>query len=228
MTGSVAQPRYPRLRFPQIFIGVSRRDQRAVVHSERSPTRGASMSRLTKVLIAAAAAAVAALAVVVLPAIGDAGTKGTEKGNPGVSTLAACLATHGLPGAPSTGPELKVWLGDKARNPDRVGAAMAACQQDVPDGGAPERDVQAMISCVRSHGIDAPTAPGDFKQWMGEQQQAGASKALQDALAACKVSLPQAKSGGSGARDCGAPPEKPASPADKRKQRARPSHSNGT
>ena len=187
------------------------------------------MSRFTTTLAAAVTAALAAIAVVTLPAIGDAGGTGTENNNPDLSALASCLAAHGLPGAPTTGPELKVWLGDKARDPDRVGAAMAACQQDVPDGGAPGPDVQAMISCVRSHGIDAPTAPGDFKQWMGEQQQAGASKALQDALVACKGALPPAaKSGGSGARDCGAPAENPGSPADKPKQPAPPSNTNGT
>jgi hypothetical protein len=185
------------------------------------------MSRLKMTLLAAAAAALVATAVVALPAIGASGTNGAEPGD--LSALASCLAAHGLPGAPTTGPELKVWLGDEARDPDRVGAAMAACQQDVPDGGAPGPDVQALISCMRSHGIDAPTAPDEFKQWMSEQQQAGASKALQNALVACKSALPPAaKPGGSGAPDCGAPAEKPGPPTDKPKRPAPPTDTNGT
>ena len=187
------------------------------------------MSRFTTTLVAAATAALAALAVVTLPAIGDAGGTGTKKDNPDLGALATCLAAHGLPGAPTTGTELKAWLGDKARDPDRVGAAMAACQQYVPEGGGQGPDFQTIISCVRGHGIDAPTAPGDFKQWIGEQQQAGASKALQDALAACKAALPPAaKSGGSGAPDCGTPAQKPGSPTDKPRQPATPTNTNGT
>ena len=188
------------------------------------------MSRFMTTLIAAATAAIAAVAVVALPATGDSGTNGTRSDTSGVSAPAACLAAHGLAGAPTTGPELKAWLADKTRtDPDRVGPAMDACQSSVPDGGAPGPEAQAMISCVRSHGIDAPTAPGDFKRWIGEQQQAGASKALQNALIACKSALaPATKAPAPAKPDCGAPAGTGAPPAHKPKQPASPSDTNGT
>jgi len=187
------------------------------------------MSKFTKTLIAAAAAAGAAFAVVALPAIGDAGSSGTTRDNSDVSTLAACLAAHGLAGAPTAGPELKAWLGGKARaNPDRVGPAMDACQSSVPQSGAPGPEAQAMISCVRSHGIAAPTAPGDFKRWIGEQQQAGASKALQDALIACKAALaPATKAPAAAKPGCGATGQTGGPPAAKPKQPASARDTNG-
>jgi hypothetical protein len=189
------------------------------------------MSRFTTTLIAAAAAATAALAVVALPAIGAGGSTGPGKDNPDVSAFAACLATHGLTGAPTTARELKVWLGSKeAADPSGVKAAIAACDRSVPDLGAPGPDVQAMISCVRSHGIDAPTAPDDFKRWVGRQQQrAGVSKALSQALIACKMALaPDAKAPVPAKPDCGAPTERIGPPADKPKQPASPNNTNGT
>ena len=191
------------------------------------------MNRSMTFLIATAAAATAAivaLAVVALPAIGDAGTTGTSGDNSDVSALGACLAAHGLTGAPSNGPDLKVWLADKTRsNPDRVGAAMDACQSSVPDSSSPGPEVQAMIRCLRSHGIDAPTAPGDFKRWFGEQQQAGTSKALENALIACKSALaPDTKAPAAAKPDCGATAGTSGQPADKPKQPAAPSDTNGT
>ena len=189
------------------------------------------MSRFTTTLIAAGAAAIAALTLVALPAIGDSGTKGTEKDNPDLSAFAACLATHGLKGAPTTGRELKAWLPSKeAADPRGVKAAIAACKPSVPDSGAPAGpDVQAMMTCVRSHGIDAPTAPADFKRWFGEQQRAGVSKALEDALIACKMALaPDAKAPVPAKPGCGAPAEKTQPPADKPKRPPSRSDTNGT
>ncbi len=186
------------------------------------------MSRFTMTLLAAAAAAAVATAVVALPAIGDSATNGAQQTDQ--STLAACLAAHGLAGAPTTAPELKAWLAEKeGADPDRVKAAIDACSPSGHSGSAPGPDVQHMISCVRSHGIDAPTAPEDFKRWVGEQPQAGASKALDDALIACKKALaPAATLGGPGKPDCGAPAEKTLPPADKPKQAASVSNANST
>jgi hypothetical protein len=168
-------------------------------------------------VLAAAAAALAAAAVVALPAIGDSGTTSTDQG-PDVSGLAACLAKHGLPGAPTTAPDLKPWLA--VQDPDAVGAAINACKDKVPEDSAPGPDAATMIACVRSHGIDAPTTPADFKRWVAEQQQAGRSKALDDALVACKIApAPQDKADNAGKPACGAPTDtrpaaKPATPGD--------------
>jgi cytochrome c553 len=189
------------------------------------------MSRFTTTLITAVAAAIAAVAVVALPAIGGAGTKGTEKNNPDVSALAACLATHGLKGAPTTGRELKAWLASKeAADPRGVKTAIAACKGSVPDSGAPAGpDAQALITCLRSHGVDAPTAPDEFKPWLAEQQRGGGSKALDDALTACNMPLtPDAKAPAPSKPDCGAPAGKTGPPVEKPKQPASPSDTNGT
>jgi hypothetical protein len=168
------------------------------------------------VLAAAAAAALAAATVVALPAIGDSGTTGTDQ-RPDAIGLAACLAKHGLPGAPTTAAELKPWLA--GQDPRVIGPAIDACKSSTPEESAPGPDPATIIACVRSHGIDAPTAPADFKRWLGEQQ-AGRSKALDDALIACKITpAPQDKTDNAGRADCGAPTDKrtaakPATPGD--------------
>lgn len=178
------------------------------------------MNRFTMTLLAAAAAAVVATAVVVLPAIGDSGTKGTGK-DPDVSDLSACLARHGLPGAPTTGLELKQWLaGKQNQDPRAVQAALDACQPSGHAASPSGPEAARMSACLRSHGLDAPTAPADFKRWVGEQQQADRSKALDDALGACKMALaPQGKAGDAGKSDRGettdkAPAAKPETPDD--------------
>lgn len=189
------------------------------------------MRKFKTTLIAAALAATAALAVVALPAIGDAGNTGPGTNNPDVSAFAACLATHGLTGAPTTGRELKAWLASKeAADPSGAKAAMAACDRSVPDLGTTEPDVQTMITCVRSHGIDAPTAPDDFKGWVGQQQQrAGVSNAVSDALVACKLAVaPDAKAPLLAKPDCGAQAEKTGPPADKPKRPSSPGVTKGT
>jgi hypothetical protein len=171
------------------------------------------MSTFTTTLsAAAAAAALAATAVVALPAIGDSATKTVQP--TGQSGLAACLAAHGLRGAPATGPELKAWLADKkAAAPARVKSGTDACAR----GNAPGPDIQQIIACVHSHGIDAPTTPEEFKRWVGEQRQAAASKTLDNALLACKAALALAANPGGPAKPnqsaratkTGPPAEKP-------------------
>jgi hypothetical protein len=181
------------------------------------------MSKRMTAVIAAATAALAALAVVALPAIGDSGSKATGKDDPNLSALAACLSAHGLSGAPTTGPELKTWLAAKTNtDPDLVGTAMDACQSRVPDGG-PGPEVQAMITCVRSHGIDAPAAPDDFKRWLGDQEQAGPSKAVQDTLIACKAAPPDQTKPAAGAKSDCAPAgatRSSSSPAERKRRSA--------
>jgi hypothetical protein len=165
------------------------------------------------VLAAAAAAALTATAVVALPAIGDSGkTKtdqtGSDQGRD-VSDLATCLAAHGLPGVPSTAATLKPWLADKeAQDPGAVKAALDACQASAPDDGAARPDAAKLIACVRSHGFDPPTAPVDFKRWVGEHHQAG-DQALDDAVVACNdAQAPQNKTGDPGKSDGTSPPGK--------------------
>jgi hypothetical protein len=165
------------------------------------------MSRFMLALVAAATAAVAAVAVIALPAIGD-------DSSPDVDAFATCLRAHGLPGAPSDPTALKPWIaGRQADNPLAVKRAMVACDHTLPDKpDVSERgpDANTVIACVRRHGIDAPTDPLAFKQWLGRQLSTDSSS-VRDALDACKLSLdPGTKPG---APKCVAPDEKP--PADK-------------
>jgi hypothetical protein len=200
--------------FRQFFIGASRCDQSALVDCDRNPTRGAAMSRFMLALVAAATAAVAAIAVVALPAIGDDNTS-----HPDIDAFVACLRAHGLPGAPSDPVTLKPWLASKdAGDPLTVKRAMKACDNTLPSKpavSAPGPDIDTVIACVRRQGIDAPTAPMEFKQWLGRQQSADSSP-VRAALQACKLALDPGPKPGAG--KCVAPADKPPAddpPADK-------------
>jgi hypothetical protein len=207
--------------FRHFFIGASRRDQRALVDCDRNPTRGAAMSRFMLALVAAATAAVAAIAVVALPAIGD-----DNNSNSDFDAFATCLRAHGLPGAPNDPAALKPWLaGQESDNPLAVKRAMLACDNTLPSKPAVRErapDANAVIACVRSHGIDAPTDPMAFKQWLGRQESADSSP-VRAALQACNVALdPGPKPG---AEKCVAPADKPPAdnpPADKPPAKSEP------
>lgn len=167
------------------------------------------MSRFTMALVAAAVAAIAAVAVVALPAIGDDG--GSPNG------FAACLRAHGLPGAPSDPTALKPWLASQeGDNAAALKAAVLACDPTQPDkpgkpaGSRPSLDADAVIACVRRQGIDAPTDPLAFKQWLAGQTSM-ASSGVRAALDACKISLDPGPE--PGAEKCAVPPDK--APADK-------------
>ena len=152
------------------------------------------MSRFTMALAAAAASAVAAIAVVALPAVGaDPKTPRQQAQAPDVSAFAACLHSHGLADAPTDPEKLKPWLGAKqASDPDTVKAAVAACDDKLPDQrhevvrGGP--DIEKIIACVRSHGLDAPTAPDAFKRWVADKEASDPS-AVDDVMRACKMAL---------------------------------------
>lgn len=188
------------------------------------------MSRFMLTVVAAAVAAVAAVAVVALPAIGDNGN-GNGTPDPDVTALAACLRAHGLPGAPSDPTTLKPWIAAKqADNPLAVKRAMVACDHSQPDRRAdkpgaqgPGPDADAVIACVRRHGIDAPTDPMAFKEWLAGQM-ANASSSLRAALQDCKILPPDAGAKQGGAA-CAAPTDKPPAdkqPADKPKEEQPP------
>jgi hypothetical protein len=185
------------------------------------------MSRFMLALVAAAVTAVAAIAVVALPAIGDDGNGSTD---PDVTAFAACLRAHGLAGAPNDPATLKPWIaGQEADNPLAVKRAMVACDKTLPDKPAiarPGPDADALIACVRSHGIDAPTDPIAFKQWLA-QQTPTASSSLRTALKDCKI-MPPDDAAKQGPPKCVAPADKAPSdkqPADKRKEQQPPADS---
>jgi hypothetical protein len=151
------------------------------------------MNRFTMTLAAAAASAVAAIAAVALPAVGADSKTSRQQAEPGDAAFRAfvsCLRGHGLPDAPADPVALKPWLGAKdASDRDTVKAATAACDDKLPAkpaGVAKGPDVQDLITCVRGHGIDAPTDPDAFKRWL--KGTAGPS-AVDAALRDCKMSL---------------------------------------
>ena len=181
------------------------------------------MSRFTMTLAAAATSAVAAIAAVALPAVGADSKTPRKQAKPDgdFAAFVSCLHSHGLADAPTDPAQLKPWLGAReASNPDSVKAAMAACDDKLPDQrrevvrGGP--DIEKIIACVRSHGLDAPTAPDAFKRWVAEKE-ASDSGALDDALRACKMELGPGKDvekPGSCGNDAPKPADGAAKPAD--------------
>jgi hypothetical protein len=181
------------------------------------------MSRFTMTLAAAAAAAVAATAAVALPAIGDPGTARPRAGTDAdFAKFVACLRANGLADAPTGPEELKPWLAAKeASDPQATEAAERACKAQLAKPGAGAGpSVEDFVACLRSHGVDAPTAPDAFKRWLARQQPS-------DVLRQCKLALdPGPKPGDPGKPGaCGddakppdakaePPAEKPEQPAD--------------
>jgi hypothetical protein len=181
------------------------------------------MSRFTMTLAAAAAAAVAAIAAVALPAIGDPGTARPRAGTDAdFAKFVACLRANGLADAPTAPEELKPWLAAKeASDPQATEAAERACKaQWAKPGAGAGPSVEDFVACLRSHGVDAPTAPDAFKRWLARQQPG-------DVLRQCKLALdPGPKPGDPGKPGaCGddakppdakaePPAEKPEQPAD--------------
>ena len=160
------------------------------------------MSRFTMTLAVAAASAVAAIAAVALPAVGADSKTPRRQAKPAPASFGAfvaCLRSHGLADAPADPATLKPWLGAKqASDRDTVNAAMAACDAKVPpkaDGGPQGPEVNDVIACVRSHGVDAPTAPDAFKRWLKDSADSSAVDAV---LRDCKMRLAPIPSEGSG------------------------------
>jgi hypothetical protein len=187
------------------------------------------MSRFTMTLAAAAAAAVAAIAAVALPAIGDSGPARPRAGKDAdFVKFVACLRANGLADAPMAPEELKPWLAAKeASDPQATEAAERACKAQLakPVGGKGP-SVEDFVACLRSHGVDAPTAPDAFKRWLSRQQPS-------DVLRQCKLELdPGPKPGDPGkpgacgddakpSADKAEPPaEQPEQPADESAQRS--------
>jgi hypothetical protein len=149
------------------------------------------MSRFTMTLAAAAVSAVAAIAAVALPAVGADSKTPRQQAQPDGATFSAfvsCVRSHGLPDAPADPAALKPWLAAKqASERDTVNAAMAACDDKLPDQrpdvvkGA---DIQKVIACVRAHGLDAPTEPDAFKRWL---QDPADPSAVSAAMRDCKM-----------------------------------------
>jgi hypothetical protein len=181
------------------------------------------MSRFTMTLAAAAAAAVAAIAAVALPAIGDPGTARPRAGTDAdFAKFVACLRANGLADAPTAPEELKPWLAAKeASDPQATEAAERTCKAQLAKPGAGAGpSVEDFVACLRSHGVDAPTAPDAFKRWLARQQPS-------DVLRQCKLALdPGPKPGDPGKpgacgddakppdAKAGPPAEKPEQPAD--------------
>jgi hypothetical protein len=185
------------------------------------------MSRFTMALAAAATSAVAAIAAVALPAAGAGPKPSRQQAQPDAAftTFVSCLRSHGLAAAPDDPAQLKPWLAAReTSDPDAVKAAMAACDDKLPDGkhGADEKrvvvrgpDIQQLIACVRSHGLDAPTAPDAFKRWLG-QKDASDPGALSRVMGACKMELAPGPPDGAGKPGtCGPDAPRPADDAAK-------------
>ena len=172
-------------------------------------------------LAAAATSAVAAIAAVALPAVGADSKTPRKQAKPDgdFTAFVTCLRSHGLAEAPADPAQLKPWLGAReGSDPDSVKAAMAACDDKLPDQRHEVRgpDIEKIIACVRSHGLDAPAAPDAFKRWMAAKA-ASDPDALDNVLRACKMELGPGKGvekPGSCGDDAPKPADGVAKPAD--------------
>ena len=145
------------------------------------------MRRIYFTLATAAASALAAAAIVALPAVGDepGGKPPGIVSDPDLAGLVACLRAHGLD-APTAGEAFKPWLaGQEASDPSATEAAERACRAEAP-GVAKPAIPDEFISCVREHGLDAPTAPAEFERWAERMK---ATDARDRILRECKLAL---------------------------------------
>jgi hypothetical protein len=178
------------------------------------------MSRFMMTLAAAAAAAVAAIAAVALPAIGDSGTPRPSAGTDAdFAEFVACLRANGLPGAPAAPEDLKPWLAARhTSDPQATEAAERACKVRMAKsvaGNGP--NVEEFVACLRSHGVDAPTAPDALKRWLARQPPS-------DVMRQCKLELdPGPKPGDPGKPGgCGDEVKPPAGQAEPPAEKADP------
>jgi hypothetical protein len=181
------------------------------------------MRRIPTMMASAGAAALTTLAVTVaVPAIGDEGGGGGSPA-PGPAALAACLAAHGLSGAP-TDDALKEWLGRRLDAGDATAKqALEACApKPVPETDR-TADEAKLRACLKDHGAAVPdVGGGDLKRWIIEHHTEAATAA---ALEACHLEVGDrdgsagcAKGDGVG----GQPAEKPDASAAKITRHQRP------
>jgi len=175
------------------------------------------MSRFSMALTAAAASAMVAAAVVALPAFGgDSGSPSPPtKPAPDFGALVACLGAHGLTGGPAGPGDFKPWLASKeAADPQAAKAAERACRDEVPQlAVSRDPDIEDFGACLRSRGVDAPTAPDALKRWLADKS---SDPSYDDDFRACKMQLDPGKPGADEQKP-GAVEKKPANcgpPAD--------------
>jgi hypothetical protein len=165
------------------------------------------MSKFSITLTAAAVSALVAAATVALPAIGDdsGSPAGPAKSGDELPAFAACLRDHGLQGAPTVGEELKPWLArQETADPQATKAAIEACQAQLPQKPVERKpvDVSKLATCLRAHGFDAPSDPAAFKAWFARKE-ADDAKAIDGAIADCKMTLAGKPGGPAKPGDCG-------------------------
>jgi hypothetical protein len=120
------------------------------------------MKRLIAVVLATAAAAAVAAAIT-LPA----GANDSDSGPDPEATFVNCLRTNGVDiPADTRGFAIKQWLAAHESQPS-VSDAIQKCQPDDKRGGGIK--VDDLIACLKSHGLNPPTAPDQLKEWLGSQ-----------------------------------------------------------
>jgi hypothetical protein len=145
------------------------------------------MRRISTMMASAGAAALTTLAVTVaVPAIGDEGGGGGSPA-PGPAALAACLAAHGLPGAP-TDDALKEWLRQRLDAGDATAQqALEACAPEPVLKADRAADEAQLRACLKDHGAAVPDATGgDLKRWIIEHHTEAATAT---ALEACHLEV---------------------------------------
>ena len=133
------------------------------------------MNRLASIVVATAAAAAVAAAIT-MPA-------GAEINPAADAKFVDCLRAHNLDiPADTRGDAIKAWIMARPGDAD-VRRGVLACKQEGPKGPAPE----ALVACLKAHGLDAPSAIADLKPWLLRQFD---NQDAEAALRACDVKAP--------------------------------------
>ena len=119
---------------------------------------------MKRFLIVIAATAVAA--AVTIPAVADSGS-GSGSGTDPEATFVNCMRTNGVDiPADARGIAIKQWVGAHESQPS-VADALKKCAPAarIGDGNGPRE----LVACLKSKGLNPPTAPDQLKQWLGSQ-----------------------------------------------------------
>ena len=123
---------------------------------------------MKRFLIVIAATAVAA--AVTIPAIADSGSGSGSGTDPKEVAFVNCMRTNGVDiPADTRGFAIKQWVAAHESQAS-VGDALKKCAPDAKRGDSV--GVQELTTCLKSKGLNPPTAPDQLKQWLGSQDPA--------------------------------------------------------
>jgi hypothetical protein len=145
---------------------------------------------MKRFLIVIAATAVAA--AVTIPAVADSGSGSGSGSDPNEAAFVNCMRTNGVDiPADTRGFAIKQWIAAHDSQPS-VNEALKKCAPDakIGDGNGPAE----LIACLKSKGLNPPTAIDQLKDWIGSQDPA--------VIKSCGVEMRKDDHGGQDIADC--------------------------